>query len=170
MHLTLHLTSACNMRCSYCYAPPRSGPAMSEQVGRKALELGSGLSCGSCGIIFFGGEPLLHKDLIQTLVLYGRDMERRQAGRFHFKITTNGLLLDERFLSFAVRHDMLVAISFDGIKEAHDRHRRLRSGEPSYDVLLARLRRWWSTRIRRSIWRNPSRFCSIFPVAILSYP
>lgn len=140
MHLTLHLTTACNMHCSYCYAPPRDGAPMSEETGRKAMALGSRLTSGSCGIVFFGGEPLLHKGLIKALVAHGREMERRQSGRFHFKVTTNGLLLDEEFLEFALRNDLLIAMSFDGIREAHDRHRRLRDGSGSFDILVERLR------------------------------
>lgn len=141
MHLTLHLTTACNMRCSYCYAPPYDGAAMTDATGRRAMEMGSRLSWGSsCGIVFFGGEPLLYKNRIRGLVSYGRDMERRQAGRFHFKITTNGLLLDEAFLEFSLRHDILIAMSFDGVREAHDRHRRLRNGSPTFDVLCEKLR------------------------------
>jgi len=128
------------MRCSYCYAPPHDGEPMSEEVGRQAMDLGSRLTSGSCGIVFFGGEPLLCKDLIYWLVDYGRELERRRAGRFHFKLTTNGLLLDDEFLEFAVRNDILVAMSFDGIREAHDRHRRLRSGKGSFNILLDRLR------------------------------
>jgi uncharacterized protein len=153
MHLTLHLTTACNMRCSYCYAPPRDGEPMSEAVGRQAMDLGSRLTSGSCGIIFFGGEPLLCKERIYSLVEYGRELERGQgrAGRFHFKITTNGLLMDEEFLGFAVRNDVLVAMSFDGVREAHDRHRRLRNGEGSFDVLVDRLRMLLAVRPYASV-------------------
>jgi uncharacterized protein len=140
MHITLHLTSGCNMRCTYCYSPPHAGPAMSDEVGRQAMDFGARISNGSCGIVFFGGEPLLHKGLIRSLVAYGRERERRQAGRFHFKLTTNGLLLDEEFLSFSQREDVLIAISFDGIREAHDRHRRLSDGGPSFDALYPRLK------------------------------
>jgi uncharacterized protein len=141
VHLTLHLTTACNMRCSYCYAPPCDGAGMSEEIGRKAMALGSRLSSGSsCGIVFFGGEPLLLKDRIRSLVAHGREMERRQAGRFHFKITTNGLLLDEEFLDFSIRNDVLIAMSFDGIKEGHDRHRRLPNGRGTFDLLCEKLR------------------------------
>jgi uncharacterized protein len=38
------------MHCSYCYSPPRPGAGMSEEIGRKALRLGSRLSGESCGI------------------------------------------------------------------------------------------------------------------------
>ncbi len=141
MHLTLHVTTACNMRCSYCYATPHDAPAMSEEIGRKALALGSQQSNGSsCGVVFFGGEPLLQRDLITSLVGHGREMERRQAGRFHFKITTNGLLLDEHFLEFAMREDVLIAMSFDGVREAHDQHRRSVGGESTFDRLCEKLK------------------------------
>ncbi|HLP01095.1 MAG TPA: radical SAM protein [Opitutaceae bacterium] len=140
MHLTLHLTTACNLRCDYCYSPPRTAPAMSLETGRHALELGARLNSGSCGIVFFGGEPLLCKPLIRDLVTAAREMERRRAGAFHFKITTNGLLLDEEFLEFSLRENVLVAMSFDGARAAHDRHRCLPDGGPTYDALLAKLR------------------------------
>jgi uncharacterized protein len=151
MHFTLHLTAACNMHCSYCYSPPRPGAGMSEETGRKALRLGSRLSGESCGIVFFGGEPLLHQDLIRNLVAYGRELEREQAGRFHFKLTTNGLLLDEEFLEFSLREDVLIAMSFDGIRAAHDRHRRLPDGEPTFDQLYPRLKMLLSARPYSSV-------------------
>lgn len=140
MHLTLHLTTSCNMHCSYCYAPPHAGDAMSETIGRRALEYGARITSGSCGIVFFGGEPLLHKGLIHELVGYGRHLEHYRAGRFHFKITTNGVLLDEDFLRFAIAENILVAMSFDGLREAHDCHRRFPDGAPTFDYLLSRLK------------------------------
>jgi uncharacterized protein len=113
---------------------------MSEEIGRRAMDLGASTSNGSCGVVFFGGEPLLHKGLIRSLVRYGREREHRQAGRFHFKLTTNGLLLDEAFLSFSLQEDVLIAMSFDGIREANDRHRRMGDGSPSFDILYPRLK------------------------------
>ena len=109
--------------------PRRAGHERSG--GRQALELGARLTLGrSCGIVFFGGEPLLAPDVIQSTVAHARFLEGQGAARFHFKITTNGLLLDETFLDFAVANDILVAMSFDGVREAHDRHRRLPNGAP----------------------------------------
>ena len=139
------------MRCDYCYAPPRAGRAMSESVAGEALELAARIHDGSCGIVFFGGEPLLHKDLIENTVARAREMERRQAGRFHFKLTTNGLLLDDAFLAFALRHDVLVAMSCDGVQPAHDAHRRLPDGSPSFDALLPRLQRLLEVRPYASV-------------------
>lgn len=129
------------MRCDYCYAPPHDSAPMSQTVGERALALGSRLNHGaSCGIVFFGGEPLLCRPLIRDLVESAREMERYQAGRFHFKITTNGLLLDEEFLDFAIRQNVLVAMSFDGIPAGHDAHRLTASGAPTQALLLHKLR------------------------------
>lgn len=139
MHLTLHLTRACNLRCPYCYAPPRTGPSMTVDTGRKALEFGLRMTEGSCGIVFFGGEPLLCKDTIRALVAEAREIEHRGGGRFHFKLTTNGLLLDEPFLQFALDEDILIGLSFDGVREAHDRGRRMPDGSGTFDRLLPKL-------------------------------
>jgi hypothetical protein len=62
-----------------------------------------------------------------------------------------GLLLDEAFLRFAVRNDVLIAMSFDGIREAHDLHRRLPNGGPTFDVLLERLRMLLAVRPYASV-------------------
>ena len=135
MHLTLHLTRACNLRCTYCYAPPQDGPGMSEAVGRQALELGARLNtAGSCGIVFFGGEPLLRKDLIRALVAVRPRHGAARAGRFHFKVTTNGSLLDEEFLEFAMRERRA---------RGHELRRRARGARPPPP--LARRRRPPST-------------------------
>jgi uncharacterized protein len=151
MHLTLHLTTACNMNCSYCYAPPHDSEPMSEAIGRKALELGARIKSDSCGIVFFGGEPLLQKDLIFDLVAYGRHIERNRAGRFHFKVTTNGVLLDDEFLKFSVDNEILVAMSFDGVAQAHDRHRRFQDGSPTFNFLLPRLENLLAVRPYTSV-------------------
>ncbi|MBI5536672.1 MAG: radical SAM protein [Deltaproteobacteria bacterium] len=151
MHLTLHLTPSCNMRCDYCYAPPQPGEAMSEATAARALQLGASIGSGSCGVIFFGGEPLLQRDLIEATVSHARALERQGKGRFHFKATTNGLLLDDAFLEFAVREEVLVAMSFDGVREAQDRHRKLADGTGSYDVLLSRLVRLLEVRPYSSV-------------------
>lgn len=151
MHLTLHLTRACNLRCSYCYAPPHDGSPMTLASGRQALRLGARLTSGSCGIVFFGGEPLLCKELIRDIVAAGREMERRGEGRFHFKLTTNGLLLDEPFLQYAVDEDILIAMSLDGIRDSHDRYRRLPDGSPSFDRLLPRLQMLLAARPYASV-------------------
>ncbi len=124
---------------------------MSYEIGQKAMDLGARIGGGFCGIVFFGGEPLLHKDLIRNLVGYGRARQRYQAGQFHFKLTTNGLLLDEEFLAFSLREDVLIAMSFDGVRAAHDRHRRTQAGAPTFDLLYPKLKMLLAARPYASV-------------------
>jgi len=42
MHLTLHLTTACNIGVRTAMAPPRDGEPMSEVVGRQRWTWGRG--------------------------------------------------------------------------------------------------------------------------------
>ena len=66
MHLTLHLTDRCNLACRYCYA----------RHGEKRMTFETAMSAISdctrgetnCGIIFFGGEPLLESDLVFRVI------------------------------------------------------------------------------------------------------
>jgi uncharacterized protein len=140
MNLTLHLTTACNMRCAYCYAPPEAGPVMSLETGVRTLELAAKLNEGEpSGVIFFGGEPLLCRERIEALVAHGLAMKAEGRARFHFKITTNGSLLDDDFLSFANDTGLLVAMSMDGTQQAHDAHRRFADGGPSHARLAPKL-------------------------------
>ena len=141
MHLTLHLTRSCNMRCRYCYAPPQPCEAMSLETIRRAIDFGLATNSGSCGVVFFGGEPLLHKDLIRQAVAYGQAIQAAGKGHLHFKLTTNGLLLDDEFVDYTAGVGMILAMSFDGVREAHDAHRHLPDGSGSFDVLLSRLKR-----------------------------
>jgi uncharacterized protein len=78
MHLTLHLTPQCNQRCTYCYAGPHAGPAMSRATLVDALLLGASharTGDGSCGLVFFGGEPLLERGLMEFALERARALE-----------------------------------------------------------------------------------------------
>ena len=138
MHLTLHLTDRCNLACRYCYQ--RHGASdMPRETAEAAIDrLATG---NNPGIVFFGGEPLLRKDLMLALV---DRCEAREPNRFHYKVTTNGTLLDESFLAEAGRRRLAVALSCDGVRAAHDAFRVDAAGrgtwervEPALRLLLA---------------------------------
>ena len=62
MNLTLHLTDNCNMNCIYC-TRDKASCDMSEETLINACNLA--FSKGkSAGFSFFGGEPMLKKELI----------------------------------------------------------------------------------------------------------
>ncbi len=92
-------------------------------------------SDGTLGVIFFGGEPLLQRDLILRIARYCRELSERTGQSFHHKITTNGLLLDEEFLTSPETSGIFIAMSHDGVREAHDANKTDASGIGSFDRL-----------------------------------
>jgi uncharacterized protein len=133
MHLTLHITSGCNLNCSYCYAPPVDRHDMTEEVLSRSIRFIAGLSRENAGIVFFGGEPLLRKDLVKLAMAQCEKLRRSDGFTYHTKIVTNGLLLDEEFAEWATSVRLAIALSLDGVQEAHNTHRRSRDNEPSFE-------------------------------------
>ena len=91
------------------------------------------------GIIFFGGEPLLKKDLIKETIAYCKSKEKSQEAYFHYKVTTNGILLDESFLEYANSVNLQVAMSIDGVGKAHDRFRVFPDGKPTFEIIADKI-------------------------------
>ena len=89
----------------------------------------------SVGIGFYGGEPLLCKSLIEKIVTYAKQTNKTGKKVF-FKLTSNGLLLDDSFLAFSKKENILISLSMDGNRKAHDTNRKDGSGRGSYQSLL----------------------------------
>ncbi len=146
MHFTLHLTDRCNLRCRYCYTT-HGESTMTLETAKSACDLAvRSADGGTVGIVFFGGEPLMCCPLIYETVKYAETVARRADVKVYFKITTNGILLDEEFVDFANDHRMFIALSHDGVREANDGGRVFGDGsgtfdllEPKIDLLLSKL-------------------------------
>lgn len=144
MHLTLHLTARCNLRCRYCYASPHTGGDMSFDTIKSAIAMAAEdvqkkTPDGSLGVIFFGGEPLLMRDVIADTVRHCRKLEQDTGQLFHYKITTNGTLLDEEFLTDPDTSEVFVAMSVDGVEAAHDANRVDAQGNGSFEALQSKV-------------------------------
>ncbi len=141
--LTLMVTHACNMRCSYCYTGAKLPRSMPERIGRRAidralasLERGGTLEAG-----FFGGEPLLEAGLIARLAEYARLRSAAVGAHVTFTVTTNGTITTPEAWALMMRADMDLAVSFDGLPDVHDRHRRFHDGRGSSAEVLSGMRR-----------------------------
>jgi len=141
MNMTLHVTDACNLACKYCYQT-RTPEAMSEETARKAVDLSiaasvASLKCsnlcalssgnpadiasGSTGICFFGGEPLLMRQLILRTLDYCSSIHKETGHRFNFKLVTNGTLLDEAFMRVVDENGIGLGFSHDGLMQDDER-------------------------------------------------
>jgi len=148
MHITLHLTNNCNMNCTYCYVDRNNITDMTLETAKAAVDLAVSITPkdDSIGIVFFGGEPLLHKDLIYETVKYASSIEAKSGRYFHYKMTTNGLLLDDEFLEFSKNNNLFIAISMDGGHVAHDMHRIDILGEGTHSRIAENAKKLLQTR------------------------
>ena len=107
MDYTISLTNKCNLRCSYCYEKhlnTEMGSITVDIVKRIADFINHRNDAGT--VYLFGGEPLLCK----SEVLYF--CETLHADRF--VITTNGILLDEKFVEWCADRSIIINMSHDG--------------------------------------------------------
>ena len=151
--LCLHVSHACDLTCSYCFAGQGrfNGPAalMSEEVGRRAIDFlieNSG-SRRNLEVDFFGGEPLLNFDVVKSIVEYARRIEKEAGKNFRFTLTTNGMGITDEVIDFANRECHNVVLSLDGRREIHDRERKTAEGKGSYDVIVPKFQRLVAARI-----------------------
>jgi sulfatase maturation enzyme AslB (radical SAM superfamily) len=134
--IQLILTAQCNSRCSYCYQTAKKSLKMEWGVLRASLELAAASPSRNIWLVFLGGEPLLEFPNIREAVAYA-DLRATPEKSYQYKISTNGLLIDEGIATFLDEHRFEVHLSFDGIQAAQDH--RLEGSFPVIDRLLDRL-------------------------------
>ena len=109
---------------------------MTAETAKRAVDLA--VTKGSpTGILFYGGEPLLERDVIHQTVAYAEQIRKETGHQFSYKITTNGILLDEDFLKFAKSVNLTIGFSHDG--PAQDDCRFFPDGSPSSGVLADKI-------------------------------
>lgn len=108
----IEVTEKCQLRCSYCYGS--FDAKKTNKLNAKDIDLIiDQLICnGFSNFKLIGGEPLLCKDIVQTLV--SRLSEIKGC---NIELFTNGLLLTEDFLAFCVKHDVKIAIGIFGAND-----------------------------------------------------
>ena len=121
MNYTIHLTGKCNLRCKYCYESKNNSEASFTNI--KALIDKEIQSNSSYSVItFYGGEPLLRKDLIYKVIDYIKSKDSKT--KFYFNMTTNGMLIDAEFIKYAKENDFInIAYSFDGNEDVQNLNR-----------------------------------------------
>ena len=139
--VVLNVNTGCNLSCTYCYKEdldkPSAGKKMQAQTAEASVEmlLKESPDEQRYSVVFFGGEPLSNRALIEHMVDY---CERRfaEAGKqVEFIMTTNATLLTEEIIDYLNAHRFGLSISIDGPKTVHDRNRITVGGQGTYDVV-----------------------------------
>ncbi|MCP4205304.1 MAG: radical SAM protein [bacterium] len=132
------LTSACNLRCRYCYQNAKQPRRMSWETLREATNLLLATRQPRATLSFYGGEPFLCFGLIRRAVRHS-ERSRPSDLSVSYAVSTNGTLLESDQIAFLVRHRVQTQISFDGGPAAQAL--RGEATFPALDQLLTRLRR-----------------------------
>jgi len=150
----LHVTNACNLRCDYCYIT-KSSESMSIQDGRLAIDAifrSAGFShFQHVKIKYAGGEPTLNMPLILLLNRYAQETAQKMGIGFEGVILSNGVHIKEQTIEDIRASGLKIAISLDGIGEAHDRQRKFANGRGSFDLVERSLNDLTAKGIRPTI-------------------
>jgi len=154
-HIDLIITEDCNGCCDYCFMEGKRPRAMDAATAERAVQFLLD-HCGdlkTVNLLFFGGEPLLEFGLIQHIIAYCERRSAETGKKFAFSITTNGTLLTPPMLAYFNRQGVKFLLSLDGTREMHNRHRKLKSGESPWDIVVSKLplfkryQPWQGTRL-----------------------
>jgi heme d1 biosynthesis radical SAM protein NirJ len=115
-----NLIRRCNLTCKHCYSISADRDFPGELSTAEVFAVMDDLKAfGVPVLILSGGEPLLRGDIFEV-------SRRAQEMGFYVGLSTNGTLIDEHNIEriTTVGYDY-VGISIDGLRETHDRFRRL---------------------------------------------
>ena len=127
-------TEQCNFRCTYCYEDFEIGQMKPDTVEAIKKLLTKRLpNLGSLHLSWFGGEPLMAKQIVTEINAFAQTGAAEHGVLFRSAMTTNAFGLDratfDTMLGLEVRD---YQISIDGDEDEHDQTRKLVSGKGSF--------------------------------------
>lgn len=137
--LTILPTLSCNLRCPYCFEHNKKSGLMTGDTEDNLIKFVSDhKNARTYSITWFGGEPLLGLDVIESLL--GKFEKLSDIRRLSHTIVSNGTLFDERAYELFKKYPLdSIQITFDGIGMSHDKKRKFPDGRGSYDLILSKL-------------------------------
>lgn len=140
------LTRQCNLRCTYCYED-HCDESMSIEVAEDAVSFlfdNAEVSGDSVHITFFGGEPTLKPDLIESIIDKSIWESKVRHIAVDFGMVTNCTIFPKRFPDIfkKLNSPIGVQLSIDGPKEIQNMYRVLRAGSGSWDLVNSNIDTW----------------------------
>lgn len=131
----LHVSNACNLRCTYCYVH-KTTAGMDERTGRASVDavLKAAEQHGfkTVKLKYAGGEASLNVQLVLALDGYARERAAERGLDFEATLLSNGVALPTAFTRALAAAGVRIMISMDGVGAAHDAQRPTIAGKPSF--------------------------------------
>ena len=140
-------SSACNMRCRYCFycdvaahREERRARVMGWDVADAIIERALAVAPDAhVSFAFQGGEPTLAGlDFFRSFV--ARVEERRDRQQVSWALQTNGYLIDGEWAAFFREHGFLIGVSVDAYRDLHDSMRPDAHGAATYARVMGGVR------------------------------
>jgi uncharacterized protein len=130
--LTITTTLDCNLGCYYCYEERSQHrleahdiPGIVEFAEERLAKSGK----QTLHIDWYGGEPLMNIEFMEATSLALQSVCVRRGVKYAASVISNGTCWPNNVGDFVVQHRIQqVQVSFDGLREHHDRRRHYRSG------------------------------------------
>lgn len=140
-------STLCNFACVYCYEEGQTHreKIMDEETLQATINWYKKIieknNYTKCNIGLFGGEPLLHKDLIKEFITQIGSITKKKKIELNINITTNGYLLDNDIINFLNLYGLdEIQITIDGVGDVHNQRRPLRSGGKTFDKIIRNIK------------------------------
>ncbi|MBQ9042511.1 MAG: SPASM domain-containing protein [Eggerthellaceae bacterium] len=142
--LTICPTMGCNFDCPYCFEDHFAGK-MGQDVQDDVVALAGRMLDASCAknisVTWFGGEPLLAPEVIESLSGRLMALADGRGGEYSASIITNGYLLTQGIADMLGRCKVKSAqVTIDGLGATHDATRHLAGGGPTFERITTNLR------------------------------
>jgi uncharacterized protein len=136
--LLVKVATRCNIDCSYCYwfrdaavydKPKLMSADVLHQLLLRIEQHVASYSLVDFPIVLHGGEPLLWgRENFHRFAEACEAISSRTGYEIPIAVTTNGVLIDDEWLTCFEACNISVAISLDGAAHIHDTHRRTFQG------------------------------------------
>jgi uncharacterized protein len=156
LEIVLKIVERCNLNCSYCYFfnggdksylkhPAFISEKVIEDTIKFLVQAHNDLGLEKIKISLHGGEPLLLKPILFDKMCTRLRQNLDPLLDLELFIQSNGVLIDDEWISLFSKHNVFVGVSCDGPPEFHDKYRLDFKGKGSYakmkvgiDKLLSR--------------------------------
>ena len=134
MEYIIHLTDKCNLRCKYCYENKKEKDISFEHI-KNLIDYETKQGNKYSVVCFYGGEPLLKKELIKRTIEYINS--KNSKTKFYYGMTTNGTLIDDEFIQYMKDNKFLnIGYSIDGIEKSQNLNRKTVDGKNTFNKVI----------------------------------
>ena len=147
-HVSLLLTTACNLRCTYCYASAGDTKleVMPLEVATRGIDYVAAnarkQNLSQFQITYHGGgEPTLNWRVITQSYDYAQQRAEELGLTVNASCATNGVIPDSK-IDWILANLSGVCVSFDGLPSVQDKHRPKANGTGSSERVMHTIRRF----------------------------